>query len=407
MNLMPACAEAFSLPPAVLDLNGIMENGIEALSLFLTAGAGVGAIIARHTGLYLHYLAFLCCISAIACLVLFLAGRVRAERVFLPLFFLLGAIAYLTSAMPPRAAHVMPFREAGNALRAAIDTLPFPHEGTAPLLKAFLTGDRSGLPKETVAVFRRSGASHLLALSGLHIGIIYTIFARGLSVFGNAPAIRVARFFVTVPAALWFTLMTGASPSIVRAFLFISLSELARLLGRRRAPLKVFATALLIQLVTTPSVITSVGFQLSYSAMLGIFIFFPPMRRWFPEGDSFGWVRKIWEVAALSIACQLTTAPIAWFYFHSFPRYFLITNLLTIPLTTVVITLALATLTLSAAGLWFARLFSPDPSCALTLASICPSLLLNATDFCSTLLLNATDFCATLLLRCLEVIAAL
>ena len=370
-----------------------MKNGIEALSLSFTAGAGIGALIARYAGLYLHLWAFLCCILAVACLVFALRAN-ASGYIFLPLFFLLGAIGYLTAVMPPWPSDVLVFRQAGNALRAAIDALPFPHEGTGPLLKAFLTGDRSGLPKETVAVFRRSGASHLLALSGLHIGIIYTIFSRGLSVLGNVPAVRAGRFFVTVPAALWFTLMTGASPSIVRAFLFISLSELAGLLGRRRAPLKVFATALMIQLVLTPSVITSVGFQLSYCAMLGIFLFFPPMRRWFPEGRSFGLVRKIWEVAALSIACQLTTAPLAWLYFHTFPRYFLITNLFAIPLTTAVITLAIATLALSATGLWFAGLFSPEASCALS-------------DFCPSILLTATDFCATLLLRGLEVIAAL
>ena len=372
-----------------------MKNGIEALSLCFTAGAGAGALMSLYAGLHLYSWAFLCCILAAVCLVFALRAKVSVHA-FFPLFLLLGAIGYLTAMMPPRPSSGMLFRPAGDALRAAIDGLPFRHDATAPLLKAFLTGDRSGLPKETVAVFRRSGASHLLALSGLHIGIIYTVLARGLSVFGNAPAIRVGRFALTVPAALWFTLMTGASPSIVRAFLFISLSECAALLGRRRAPLKVFAGALTIQLVLSPQVITSIGFQLSYSAMLGIFLFFPPMRRWYPASHGFNPVRKVWEVAALSIACQLTTAPLAWLYFRTFPRYFLITNLLAIPFTTAVITLAIASLVLSATGLWFARLFSPDPSCALSLAGFCPSLLL-----------NTTDFCATLLLRSLEVIAAM
>ena len=291
----------------------------------------------------------------------------------------LGMLCYFTAVMPPLAgAEIGWISQAAAGLRGAIDALPFPHESTAPLLKAFLTGDRSGLPRETVAMFRRSGASHLLALSGLHIGIIYTIFSRTLLVLGHSPAARIIRFLITVPAALLFTLITGASPSIVRAFLFITLSELTALLGRHRQPLRIFSVALTLQLVISPTVITSVGFQLSYSAMLGIFLFFPPMQRWYPaDGSRLNPVRKLWEMAALSIACQLTTAPLAWLYFHTFPRYFLITNILALPLTTVCISLGIGTLVLSGLG-------------------PCPSLLL-----------TATDAIATLLLQCLEIIAAM
>ena len=260
-----------------------MKNGIEALSLSFTAGSATGAILSLYAGLYLHYWAFIGCSLAALCLVWIL----RTDRAVFPLFFLLGGIAYLTAALPPGPTGGAVLRPAADALRSYIDTLPFRHERTAPLLKAFLTGDRTGLSKEAVAVFRRSGASHLLALSGLHIGIIYAVLSRGLSVFGNAPAVRAGRFAVTVPATLGFTLMTGASPSIVRAFLFISLSELAALLGRQRDPMKIFSAALTIQLVLTPQVITSIGFQLSYAAMLGIFLFFPPMRRWYPAGHGF------------------------------------------------------------------------------------------------------------------------
>ena len=353
------------------------ERRIEALSLFLTVGVGAGAVVAGHTAIHIYEWTLACCLLAAALLGVLVCRR-RWAGLCYPLLAVLGMICYFTAIMPPRQSGGFVFLErAAGGLKAAIDALPFRHGSTGPLLKAFLTGDRSGLGKETVAVFRQSGASHLLALSGLHIGIIYTLLSRATIIFGNSPAARIVRFAVTVPAALCFTLMTGASPSIVRAFLFITLSELTMLLGRKRDPLKVFAGALIIQLVINPTVITSVGFQLSYSAMLGIFILFPPMQRWYPRSGRFDPIRKVWEAAALSIACQATTAPIAWFYFRTFPRYFLITNLLAIPLTTGVIFLAIGALALSAAGL------------------------------CPPILLRAVDAAATALLRTLEIIAAM
>ena len=363
------------------------ESRIVALSLSLAAGAGTGAAMTGLGAPHLHLWALGCCLlMAVLLLLLTLpsfpapTGNLPAGAFLCyPLMFLLGILCYFTAIMPPASGgSITRIEEAATGLRAAIDAIPFPHESTAPLLKAFLTGDRSGLPRETVAMFRRSGASHLLALSGLHIGIIYTIFSRALLILGHSPAARVIRFLITVPAALLFTLMTGASPSIVRAFLFITLSELTALLGRRRQSLRIFSVALTVQLVITPGVITSVGFQLSYSAMLGIFLLFPPMQRWYPAGGPrFNPVRKLWEMAALSIACQVTAAPVAWLYFRTFPRYFLITNILALPLTTICISLGIASLALSA-------------------ASLCPNFLL-----------TATDAAASLLLRCLEIIAAM
>lgn len=266
-------------------------------------------------------------------------------------------------------------RTAGERLKLLIASLPFPSEGTAPLLTALLTGDRTGLSRETVAAFRDSGASHILALSGFHLGIIYVIFDRLTRLVGQSPPARMLRFGAIVLASAFFTLMTGASPSIVRAFLFIVINETLRLTGRPRKATRVLCLALLLQLVLNPAAIRSLGFQLSYLAMTGIFLLYPVLERWYPASSPRDPVRRIWQAAALSISCQVFTAPLAWFRFHTFPRYFLLTNLLALPLTTALMTCALLTLVLWTAGL-------------------CPNVLVQMTDALCTLLQRALEIIA-------------
>jgi competence protein ComEC len=258
-----------------------------------------------------------------------------------------------------------------------IADIPFPSEGTAPLLTALLTGDRSLLARETVSAFRESGASHILALSGLHLGIIYVLFDRLTRVAGQTPLARGLRFGAIVLASAFFTLMTGASPSLVRAFLFIVINEVLRLTGRPRKASRVLCLALLVQLVLDPSAIKSLGFQLSYLAMAGIFLLYPLLEAWYPPSPAWDPFRRIWKAAALSISCQLFTAPLAWWRFHSFPRHFLLTNLLALPLTTALMTTAVLTVVLWAIGL-------------------CPGVLINATDALCNWLQRALEIIATM-----------
>ena len=337
------------------------RENIGALAIHFMAGVAAGTLL-------LHLPANPVILSSgllltLASLVAVILETERSRLLF-PVFLLLGAFCSLTEAFP--SAETATFLERwtsawGDRLRGFIDRIPFPSAGTAPLLKALLTGDRSGLPRETVRIFRESGGAHLLALSGLHIGILYLLLSRFLWPLGNSPRARRFRYALTVLAAGLFTLMTGASPSIVRAFLFIFLTETARLLSRPRNPLRILSTALLIQLVLTPSAISSVGFQLSYLAMAGIFLLFPILDGWYPETSRFDPVRKIWEAAALSISCQVFTGPLAWLRFHTFPTYFLLTNLLALPLTTLLMGTAVTTLALQGIGL-------------------CPGFLIHATD---------------------------
>lgn len=243
----------------------------------------------------------------------------------------------------------------GN-MRAVIDAIPYPSETTGPLVKALLTGDRSDLPKEVTGIFRDSGASHILALSGLHLGVLYLILTRLTLPLGNSPRARKLRYSLIIGAALFYSVMTGAAPSIIRAFLFITINETAKLLGRKRESVRVLLAALTIQLALKPDVISSVGFQLSYMAMAGIFLLYPTLERFYPASSGTRWskfnpFRKIWNAAMLSISCQVFTGPIAWHYFYTFPKYFILTNLIALPLTSAIMTLSVATIALSFFGI--------------------------------------------------------
>lgn len=286
----------------------------------------------------------------------------RCTPFILSLFFCLGVFCHGTSVLLPPAAPGHVRRLAGAALErftALLDSVPWGNGDSGALVKALLSGQRSDLDRETIAIFRKSGASHILALSGLHLGIIYTLFTRLLFPLGNSRTARTVRISASVLGAGLFTLMTGASPSTVRAFLFILFRELARSdPGRSVHPLSVFCLALTVQLVMEPQVITSAGFQLSYLAMLGIFTLYPQLESWYPKGWRLDPMRKIWAAAALSISCQLFTAPAAWWHFHTFPGHFLLTNLLALPLGEALIVCALAAVGLVVAGIYPQRLIT-------------------------------------------------
>lgn len=264
----------------------------------------------------------------------------------------------------------------GTGMQAAIDAIPFSKEMTGGVIKALITGERSGIPRGVTEAFRDSGASHILALSGLHLGIIYGILRRISGFTGNSPAATKARSCMIILVCGFYTMATGAGPSIVRAFIFITLGEAARLTGRYRSTGSILLAALLLQLVAAPMSARSAGFQLSYAAMAGIAFIYPWLNGLWREeaGDShrFPVMRKIWNSVTMSISCQITTGPLAYMYFGTFPQYFLLTNLIALPLTGIIIPAALATLILSAAG-------------------ICPDLAVTCTEWLVTLLVESLE----------------
>ncbi len=383
---------------------------IKPLALAFTFGAASGLILSRISMHAAYISSATSLLVALTLTVITSADRQQAE--ILLLFLTAGVFCAATSTLTSLGAVAGEPLFAGLAadFRSMISSIPFPHEGTAPLVNALLTGDRSSLDSSVMNSFRDSGASHILALSGLHLGIIYGILLKVTSIFGKHPTIKAVRSLIIISLCGIYTLATGASPSLVRAFLFILVNETARLTHRSNNPLRVYCAALFIQTAINPQVISSTGFQLSYLAMAGIFLLYPALKKWYPQEEAAGdmliekgagltesdglegvmidkgccrasrcwtsWMktivsaapRKIWDAAALTISCQVFTGPLAWWKFGTFPKYFLLTNLLSLPLTSAVMLLSVSTSVLFAIG-------------------ICPDFLISLTDSSASLLL--------------------
>ena len=286
-------------------------------------------------------------------------------------------------------------RKLGIAMQRLIDTIPFASENTNSLTKALLTGERADLSGHIKNAFRESGASHILALSGLHLGIIYGILSKSLALLGNSKKMRILRSIIIICICGIYTLSTGAGDSLVRALIFIALREIAKVTCRYHGLGQILLVSLIIQLVLDPLAIRSISFQLSYAAMAGIAFIYPWLQGFWNRASEFfqsnssdrtashlsGLVsypgRWIWNTVALSIACQLTTAPLAYIYFGTFPIHFMLTNLLTLPLTGLLIPTALATICLHALG------------------------------YCPAFLIHTTEWMASTLVRILEVISTM
>ncbi len=233
----------------------------------------------------------------------------------------------------------------------SIDSIPFQGENTSGLIKALLTGDKTCLSSATKSYFRDSGASHVLALSGLHLGFIYLIIRKASAIFGNYQIVRYFRYFLICSFSIFYTLMTGGGASIVRAMLFIIIRESGIMFPERKSnPLSTLLSALILQCSLNPSIFKTVGFQLSYAALLGITLFAKPLQSFYPEGQRKGALKRIWDNMCVTVSCQIFTGPLCWYYFRSFPKYFLITNLIALPITSIVMALSVLTIFLSSIG---------------------------------------------------------
>lgn len=218
------------------------------------------------------------------------------------------------------------------------------NEEQLSLIYAITLGDKSLLTKKIRNIFSISGSSHVLALSGLHAGIVFTLFYllfRFLFFFVQRYQSRESiTLLCTLPSIWFFALLTGSSPSVIRATVMLTVYSLARLLSRDGISLNVLSFAAIIMLVIKPLDLYDIGFQLSFLAVFAILVVYKKCVNIF-QNISNPMIKWMWQMFVLSSAAQLGTAPLAAFYFHQFSLMYFLSNLIIIPCVTLLLYLSI------------------------------------------------------------------
>lgn len=199
------------------------------------------------------------------------------------------------------------------------------------ILSAIAIGDRSGIDRTLKRDFRGSGAMHLIALSGLHIGVLYFFLTLTFAILGNSRPSRLVRKLLIVMLLWSYAFVSGMSNSILRAVIMISVYEAGELFDSERSLLRALAISAFLTTLWQPDAPFQIGFQLSYGAMAAICFIFPAVKGLLECRSAL--MEKVWNTVALSLSCQAATAPLVLLYFGTFPKYFMITNFVAIPLT--------------------------------------------------------------------------
>jgi len=204
------------------------------------------------------------------------------------------------------------------------------------ILNAMFLGDKYQLTYEQKNAFIGAGAMHLLAVSGLHVGIIYLVLSL---IFTRLVKNRIV-VFVAVFMLLWlYALLTGFSASVLRATIMFSVIEVGKLSQRQINIANLLSVSMFLILLLDPLYLFSIGFWLSHFAVASIVMFYPALDRLLYF--SFPPFRWLWSVFVLSLTAQLGALPISLMVFHQFPLFFIISNWLLIPVVTPVLMLAL------------------------------------------------------------------
>ena len=200
---------------------------------------------------------------------------------------------------------------------------------------ALTLGYKVHLSNDLKEAFRASGTSHILALSGLHVGIIFAVISLLFSFLGKSGYGPVIRQWLVI-AALWgFVFVVGMSPSVIRAAIMLTLFSFGSLYHRNGFSYNSLAAAAFFILIFSPSSLFDVGFQLSFSAVFAILYFNPKLSQLYQPKNKV--LQYIWNLFCITTSAQLGVFPLVLYHFGTFPTWFFITNMLVVPLVGIII----------------------------------------------------------------------
>ena len=231
-----------------------------------------------------------------------------------------------------------------NKLVTSFNIHTFSNENKS-ILNSLLFGQRKLLDKETITTYSNAGIIHILAISGLHVGILYLLFQfllKPLRRFKKGKIIELALILFF----LWsFAILTGLSASVTRAVTMFSVIAIGKFLTRNTNTYNTIAFSALLLLIFNPNFIFDVGFQMSYSAVLAIVAFHPFFHYFYFNKSKL--TKFFIDLILVSLAAQIGVLPLSLFYFNQFPILFLVANIVVIPLTTFILWLGVSILILN------------------------------------------------------------
>jgi len=203
------------------------------------------------------------------------------------------------------------------------------------IASALLLGNKSLLDKDTKSTYSQTGAMHILAVSGLHVGIIYGFL---VLLFGRLKERRYFKWpivLIEVGIIIIFAAITDFSPSVTRASLMFSLMAIGSTFLRSFNSYNILAISALLLLVYKPVYLFEVGFQLSYAAVISILFFHKYIYKIFLIKNRI--IDFFWNISAVSVAAQIGTVPLTLYYFEQFPTFFWVSNLIAIPAASIIL----------------------------------------------------------------------
>ena len=206
-----------------------------------------------------------------------------------------------------------------------------PDEKSFAVAAAISFGYTNELDKDTRQTFADTGAAHILAVSGLHFAIIYSLLNFLFSFLGNSRRGRIIKQLTILPLLWIFAFFTGMPPSVSRAAIMITVWGIGSAFSFRALTINTLGSAAFFMLLNNPFNLYDLGFQLSFSAVFAILLINPYLTSLYHSRNPI--INYVWELSCTSTSAQLGTAPFSLYYFHRFPLLFLVSNIFVIPLT--------------------------------------------------------------------------